>query len=128
MIGLHALIAAELAKRGWKTSDLVAQSALSKATLSRIKTIPDYRPDLETLVEISIALDIPLRRVVESCGYVVDSGVANQDEDQRIMALLRAVPNLRVFLEPLGKLKPADRQTILAVAEQLASQYDDDEE
>lgn len=125
MMGLHALIDSELNKRGWKASDLAANSDVSEATLSRIKNNPGYKPDLPTLAAISIGLDVPLRRVVEACGYSIDAGAENEDDNERIMALLRAVPDLQVFLRPLARLRLEDRQAILAVAEQMANQRGD---
>ena len=121
MMGLYALIESELARRGWKARDLAANSEVSEPTLSRIKNNPDYKPDLPTLAAISIGLDVPLRRVVEACGYSVDAGAGNENDTERVMALLRAVPDLQVYLQPLARLKADDRRAILAVAEQLAN-------
>lgn len=122
MIGLYTLIEAELGKRGWKAADLAANSELSEATISRIKNNPDYKPDLGTLAAVAIALDIPLRRVVEACGYNVEAGAANASDEVRAAALIRAVPDLRVYVEMLANLKPDDRLVILAVAEKMAAQ------
>jgi transcriptional regulator with XRE-family HTH domain len=119
MLGLYALIESELNKRGWKMRDLALNSTLSEGTLSRIKNNPEYRPDLQTLAGIAIALDIPLRRVIEACGYSVESGAGNDDEQTRIMALLTAVPELQTFLEPLAGLRPDDRLAVLTYAEML---------
>ena len=120
MLGLYALIESELTKRGWKMRDLAINSTVSEGTLSRIKNNSEYQPDLQTLVGISIALNIPLRRVIESCGYDIESGAENRDETTRITALLGAVPELQSFLEPLALLTPDDRIVVLTYAELLA--------
>jgi transcriptional regulator with XRE-family HTH domain len=119
MLGLYSLIESELNKRGWKMRDLAINSTLSEGTLSRIKNNPEYRPDLQTLAGISIGLDIPLRRVIEACGYDIESGEANEDEATRITALLTAVPELQTFLGPLAALRPDDRLAVLTYAEML---------
>mgnify|MGYP000750371103 CR=1 FL=1 len=120
MLGLYALIESELNKRGWKMRDLAINSTISEGTLSRIKNNSEYRPDLQTLAGISIALDIPLRRVIESCGYAIEGGAENGDEATRVTALLGAVPELQTFLGPLALLSPDDRIAVLTYAELLA--------
>lgn len=122
MIGLYTLIESELKKRDWKASDLAANSELSEATISRIKNNPSYEPDLGTLAAVAIGLDIPLRRVVEACGYNVDAGAANADDTERAAAIIRAVPDLRIYVETLASLRPDDRLVILSVAEKMAAE------
>lgn len=118
MFGLYHLLEAELTKRNWSLRDLAAEAGVSISTLSNIKN-KDITPDLSTLAALSIALKVPLRRIIEACGYPVEGSGTVTSEDDRITALLRAVPELHSFLEPLSSLSPDDRTAVLTYAEML---------
>jgi transcriptional regulator with XRE-family HTH domain len=118
MFGLYHLLEAELTRRNWSLRDLAAEAGVSISTLSNIKN-RDITPDLSTLASLSVALKVPLRQIIEACGYDIEGAGSAADEDARITALLRAVPELHSFLEPLSSLNPDDRTAVLTYAEML---------
>lgn len=117
MLGLYYLIEREIDRRNWSMRDLAAEAGVSISTLSNIKNKDDYFPDLRTLASLSSALSLPMRQLVEACGIPVEASI--DDNDERIRALVRSVPELQDFVAVLGGLTPDDRESILAHAESL---------
>lgn len=118
MLGLSTLLDAELHKRGWRRSRLAAESGVSEPTLSRIMNDAEYIPELKTMAALSLALDLPLRRLLEACGFDIDAA-SQVDESHRLQLLLTAVPELQSFFAPLAHLSLDDRQSVLTYAEML---------
>lgn len=119
MLGLSIILDTELQKRGWRRNTLAAESGVSEPTLSRIMNDAASIPELKTMAALSKALDLPLRRLLEACGFALDT-TTPLDDSQRVQLLLTAVPELHTFLTPLAKLSPADRQSVITFAEMLA--------
>lgn len=117
MAGLALLLDEELSARGWNQTRFASESKISKPTVSRILNDPEYSPDLKTMAMIAATLQIPLRRVLEANGYDVEA--THQTDDVRLQSLLRAVPELQLFLEPLMYLTEDDRLAVLTYAEML---------
>ena len=117
MVGLSSLLTREIERRGWSMRELAAKSGVSSSTLSNITTKPDVMPDLRTLAALSTALELPMRQLVEACGIPVEAPA--DDDDERTIALIRAVPELEKFLMLLNQLRPDDRASILAHTESL---------
>lgn len=119
MLGLSIILDTELHKRGWRRTTLAAESGVSEPTLSRIMNDTAYIPELKTMAALSKALDLPLRRLLEACGFDLDT-TTPLDDSQRVQLLMTAVPELHTFLAPLAQLSPADRQSVITFAEMLA--------
>lgn len=121
---LSQLLDSQLSKRGWRRSKLATISGVSEPTISRIMNDATYIPELKTMTALSQALGLPLRRVIEACGFPLDSAdlvhAAVQNEDaHRVQHLLTAVPEYQAFLAILAKLSRADRLAVMTFAEML---------
>ncbi|MBM7845651.1 helix-turn-helix domain-containing protein [Herpetosiphon giganteus] len=122
MLGLSIILDTELQKRGWRRSMLAAESGVSEPTLSRIMNDVAYIPELKTMAALSKALELPLRRLLEACGFDLDT-TTPLDDSQRVHLLMTAVPELYTFLVPLAQLSPDDRQSVITFAEMLAQKH-----
>lgn len=96
MNGLASLLLAEIERRNWSIRRLAEEAGLSQPTLSKLISIADRIPDLETLVRLSGALDLPLRQLIEACGFKVEEAPSGNFE-QRARAIIGAVPELQAF-------------------------------
>ena len=119
MAGLATLLLSETQRRGWSMRDLATQSGVSNSALSKITNNPDQIPDLRTLASLSVALKIPLRQLVEACGFPVESPGAYADQEARARAIIASVPEFRGWLEELAALTPDDRESVLVYVETL---------
>lgn len=119
MLGLSIILDTELQQRGWRRNTLAAESGVSEPTLSRIMNDAAYIPELKTMAALSKALDLPLRRLLEACGFDLDT-TTPLDDSRRVQLLMTAVPELHTFLAPLAQLSLADRQSVITFAEMLA--------
>lgn len=61
----------ETASRNLSLLQLAAQAKIGAATLYKIINTPEAEPKLATMYALSQALNIPLWRVIEACGYDV---------------------------------------------------------
>lgn len=126
MAGLATLLLSETQNRGWSMRDLASKSDLSSAALSKIVNNPDQVPDLRTLAALSVALSLPLRQLVEACGFPVERPGASADQDARALAIVSAVPEFRGWLEELASLTPDDRESVLVYVETLRRRQQQD--
>lgn len=114
MSGLTILLKHEMNKQNLGLRDLASLSKLAPSTLSKIMNTSNHTPDLKTLAAISSALQLPLGRLIEACGYAVDS-VGNPDDVQRqIAAIAGAVPELREMFLDLAHSNDDVRRSVLA--------------
>lgn len=98
----------------------IPDSTISKIINGKLKGLPE----LETLVKISVAFNLPLWRVVEMTG--LDSGVSIAPDDQakRVAALVKTYPVMNQIVDRLTKLHQSDLRGVLAYLEAiLNSQY-----
>lgn len=120
MTALGALIDARLQTEGWSLRDLAAEAGVSHSTISRLMNDPAQEPNLSTLDALSRTLKIPMRTLVEACGYTVEASTDTAAQ-VRIRALVGALPGLELFLEHLTELSVDDRDAILTMAEALVA-------
>lgn len=73
---LGAMLVKELESRNWTLRELGRTAGVTQATISKLINTPGRRPDLDTLNSLAVALDIPLYKMVEACGY--DAGVTEK--------------------------------------------------
>lgn len=118
MHSLASLLLAELERRDWSIRKLAEEAGLSQPTVSKLITISNRTPDLETLVRLSGALDLPLRQLIEACGFKIEE-VPDDASDQRARAIIGAIPELQAFLDPIVELSPDDRMAVLVYIESL---------
>ena len=115
MSGIAELIKSELQKKGLNQQELAERAGISQPALSKLMNKPDMVPELKTLGLLSVALNIPLRRLVEACGFPLEEPGAVQNVDERLKVVLSAVPELRdLFAQMIEDLTPEDRGAILA--------------
>jgi transcriptional regulator with XRE-family HTH domain len=119
MSGLGNLIQSEIKRREWSLRDLAAHSGITASTLSDIINYPDRTPALRTLAALSAALNLPLRQLIEACGFPVEDAGATADQGERARALLSAVPELQSFVEDIASLDADDREGVLVYIETL---------
>lgn len=124
MSGLAALLQTAMDQRGWSLRDLAAESGVPVSTLSNIMN-STKEPRLGNLSSLSRALELPLRTLVEACGYPVEGLASNDEAQARIQALVSAVPDLKLFLEGLSELSADDRAAALAMVQGLAQKSRD---
>lgn len=102
--------------RDWSLRDLADEAGiLSHSTLAKYVDGTVKAPRLDILKKVSLALKLPLRRLVGACGYEVDDIPAPDDEIARIESLLRQVPELRTYLNDLANLSSDERSAALAM-------------
>lgn len=120
---LSLLVHSELERRGWGLRDLARATGISASSLSGLVNPPVDKPPkeprLSTLALLSIALDIPMRRLVEACGYPVEPIDGVSGSEARIAAVLRSVPALAPVLTQLSELPPDDQAAVLSMIESL---------
>ena len=66
---LGALLIKEAEARGWTMRELGRNAGVTQPTISKIINIQGRRPDLDTLNSLAVALDIPLYKLIEACGF-----------------------------------------------------------
>lgn len=116
---LKIIIEQELARRGMSLRELAEQANMSASGLSSLLNETNKEPRLSTLAALALALNMPLRDLIEASGFPVVE-VTTSAEEARVAAVVRSVPDLAPFLEHLSVLTPDDRAAVFAVAEVLA--------
>jgi transcriptional regulator with XRE-family HTH domain len=117
---LGDLLKQEMEMRDWSLRDLADEAGISShSTLAKYVDGTVKAPRLDILKKISLALKLPLRRLVTACGYEVDDTPIPDDEVARIESLLRQVPELRTYLDDLAALSSDDRAAALAMTSGL---------
>lgn len=119
MSGLAQLIKERSADLALSQGQLAERMGVSQAAISKIVNNPTVEPGMSTLAGFAVALEVPLRRVLEACGYELDR-VGPVDIDDRILAITRAVPEMRdLFFQFATELTPDDREALLAHMESI---------
>lgn len=106
-----------LKEHNWSYRDFEELANISRSTISAI--INGKKADLDILVKISKALNVPLWRIMELAGYDLGVGQTADIINQRIVSLIAAVPELGPLLDELAA---GDRGDIVAVLAYLESQ------
>ena len=123
MSGLTILLKREMDIQNLGLRDLASLSNLAPSTLSKIMNTPNHTPELKTLAALSNALNLPLGRLIEACGYDVGS-VGNPDDVQRqIAAIARAVPELREMFLDLAHSNNDVRRSVIAYMKLLDQEH-----
>jgi hypothetical protein len=117
MAGLAAVLQDELDRRGWNWSKLADKSKIGESTLSKWRHHPEVVPDLRSLAVLSATLELPLRQLIEACGFAVNESAGYADREARARALVAAVPQLAVFADPLASLTPEDQDAVWSMVE-----------
>jgi transcriptional regulator with XRE-family HTH domain len=112
MSELSSFIKDEMARKNWTFRVAEEQIGISKTALSNIIN-ENQKPEMDTLVKISGAFNIPLWRVVEMAGY--DLGFAkNKTVAERIASLIESVPEYEEGLNRLLRASPDQIEGMLA--------------
>lgn len=115
---LVALLKHEIHSRGMSQNELADRAGIASSTLTHIFQRPERVPDLTTLQRLSRALDIPLRRLIEACGFTVEQ--LAPDQDGQIRAIVAALPQLQPYMAQLAQLSPEDLLLVGAYIQGLA--------
>lgn len=121
---LSSLIQTEIDRRGWTLRQLADAADLGLGTIGRIVNNQNPTPELPTLAALSKALDLPLRQLIEACGFPVEM-LSADEQQERIRALVSAVPEFRLIIEPLSEMGPEQRLAVLAYIQGVRSQASD---
>lgn len=119
LLSMHALgtlIQAELDRRNWTQRQLAEAMGVTQPALSKLINDPERIPNLETLVSLSTALQIPLGQAIAACGFRVDRPA---NPDAWAEAIIASVPELRLILEPILQLPASDRDAVLSYIDNL---------
>jgi hypothetical protein len=115
--GLASAIKKELDRQGKSWRWLAIQTGLAESTFNKWRNDPQVTPDLKTLSLVSEKLSMPLRVLIEACGFPVDESANYADRQARARALLAAVPGLADIIDDLVQLLPEDQDTIMTMIE-----------
>lgn len=115
--GLATTVEDELIRQGKNWAWLARETEIAASTFTAWKNNPERAPDLHSLGLVAVKLGIPLRKLIEACGYPVDDSAGYADRQARASALIAAVPGLAEVAEDLAKLKPDDQDSLLSVIE-----------
>lgn len=105
--------------------ELASRAGFSHTALSKIVNNPAQIPELPTLAALALALGLPLRQLVEACGFPVERVGATAEQEARAAAIIAAVPEFRGWLEELAELTPDDRESVLVYVETLRRRQQD---
>lgn len=119
MSALANFLRERLDERGWEQKDLVTQSGLKKATISRLLNGQVDDPELPTFVALSEALEVPLWRLLEQAGYKIDRPTDPADSDRQLARQIEASPELRPIVQWLFDLDFDDRAAVMSFVEVL---------
>ena len=123
MVGLASFLQHEADKRGWLMRELAIKAELPTSTLYKILNNPDQIPSLKTLAALASALEMPLSRLIATCGYDVHTIPPSQEDvDRNIQIVLSAVPEFRQFLEEMAGFSLDEQASVLAYIELLRRQ------
>lgn len=108
---IGAYLRAEIDRRAITDEEFARRADMPKSSLSNILHTPGIVPRLETLAGIASALDMPLGRLIEVCGYRV--GHQHQRANTDVIAdMIEAVPELRGLMRHLLPLPTEHLQAI----------------
>jgi transcriptional regulator with XRE-family HTH domain len=119
MSALANFLREQLRARGWSQTDLAAEAGLPKTTVSRLLNDRVDEPELSTLMKLSVALEIPLIRLIELAGFPVEAPAPPAAQHQRLTILAESLPWLTPIVEQLAALEPADLESVLTYLEVL---------
>lgn len=117
MSGLVATVDAELKRQGKDWAWLSRETDFAESTFTKWKKQPDLVPNLYTLALIASKLQMPLRILIEACGFPVDDTAGYANRQARARALIAALPQLAEVAEDLARLKPDDQVSLLVFIE-----------
>lgn len=119
---LATYLRAQLEQRGWTQDRLATESGISPSSLSKILSGHSKTPELATLAQLSQALEVPLRTLVEAAGFTIEDGPHSDPDAQkrRVELLLEAAPSLHPLVDRLASLSVEDQQTVWAMVDMLA--------
>lgn len=110
--GLLVYLENAVKQRGWSMAELARRAEISRATFTRWRKNPDTEPDSNTLYALAQALDAPLHELMTA----LDIDVGERDgrvSDERLMMIVRSIPQADQVVEALARAKPADRDAII---------------
>lgn len=103
---IASFLESEMEKRKWKRSELADRAGLDRSALTYILNTEGVIPGLDTLDLLAQALDLPLARLVNACGFSLRD--ADLARDEQIMVLLESIPELREAVGDLARLRSQD--------------------
>jgi transcriptional regulator with XRE-family HTH domain len=106
----------EITRRGWLNKDLAQAAGLKEGSLSYILNNPTSIPRLDTLQALATALDVPLTRLIQLCGYPLESDRFSL-EDEQALAHLRSTPLMAVLLGKLMDMPDPARRYLLVLVQ-----------
>ncbi len=112
MSELSTFIKAQMEQNKWTFRIADEQTGISKTALSNIIN-ETQKPEMDTLVKISHAFNLPLWRVVEMAGYDLGFG-KSKSVAERIASLIEAVPEYEEGLNRLLRASPDQIEGMLA--------------
>jgi transcriptional regulator with XRE-family HTH domain len=106
----------EISRRGWLNKDLAQAAGLKEGSLSYILNNPTSIPRLDTLQALATALDVPLTRLIQLCGYPLEPERFSL-EDEQALAQVRATPHMAVLLDKLMDMPDTARRYLLVLVQ-----------
>lgn len=91
---------------------------VSKSTWSDLES-GKRQPNIETLIALSDALNIPLRELAQQAGYNVRLSETPTDRQRRIAELVASNPRLSVAMDKLLAFPVSELDTVLTIIEAL---------
>jgi transcriptional regulator with XRE-family HTH domain len=114
---LSAFVRRQMEQRGLGLRATERFTGVSKGSLHNLLENPDTIPELETLVKLSRAFELPLWRLIEMCGVDLGLSATPSDPVQRLAGLLESMPDMRPIANHLLSLHPEDIDGLLAYLE-----------
>lgn len=118
-IALANFLRNQLEGRGWTQQDLVDETGLARATVSRLINGQIAEPDLSTLHRLADVFEMRMSRLLEICGYPVGDATPPSQQAQRLAALVESLPWLGPVTEDIATLTPDEREGLLVYLETL---------
>lgn len=115
--GLAAAIQKALDQQGQTWAWLSRKTGIAQATFVNWRQNAKIVPELESLAAVSGKLGVPLRTLIEACGYPVNESADYADRTARARALVAAVPRLADVAEDLASLRPEDQDALMTMIE-----------
>jgi transcriptional regulator with XRE-family HTH domain len=94
---LASYLKRELAQRGWSEREAARRMEMSYRSLNAIIKDPERLPELDTLGRIAKGLGVPLRRLIEACGF----GIENHNQDAQPAPIRRLTDEDRAFIDAM---------------------------
>ncbi len=113
--GIVELLEKRRKVKGWSWDDLANESGVSRSSLAKIRHSTTAVPSLVTLEKLANALSMPLRELIEACGYVLDDAVVTPQS--KAAMLVQTVPSLAMIVDHLSELTADDREALRTMIE-----------